>query len=385
MPNESTEAHVRLSIPIIRYLQREALTALEFNLVLYIFEHSINFKEVKNHGKPLWVQISPSEYSRQFGFARVAVSRALTKLAYLGIFEVTTFRQMGVEYRNFRVVETEKVGRVLSDVSQAVTKKLQGGVAKKLQPKLEKTNRKDLRCNPVHYRGVTQFNTALLPSGIQACNPVVYGQLENPDRFQGVADFQECIKNLKNYFNNCATFLPPSYYDLISPAIPKRIRKRNFKIVLKRSIDRHGLFSTWMAVNVQLRDKDVYFDQFEALTAILKTHDQVFSKIWEEMLLEIDNVFYELTAFESECDSKMKDFEHNAHFFLAKKRTGEKSSLIFLYDSFESTAIEAKLVSCGSIDVFRDKIIKKLNLFFKNKILGDRELILDQIEEELLG
>lgn len=395
MPNKSihkTEAHVRLTIPLIRYLQSESLTGIEYNLVLYIFERSLNFKEVRNGGNPIWVEMSPSAYAEEFGFHRVRVSRALSRLEYLGIFDVVLVKRGGQEYKNFKVIDSDKIGKVLSDLvytnsvkpSETVSKKLQSTVSKKLQLKVEKINDKSLDCINARYGHVVIFDTSLYQCALRPCIVSGYSELEIADKFRGITNFQECIKHIKEYFKNNSNFSSPSYFELLLSSIRTRKERRNLSITLKRSVDHYGLFSVWIAINAHLKNEKLHFTDFSVLTAILKKHKNEMDEVWENVLLQLDNLFYELIACESECDSKMQNFKIQAQLRLTSKRTQEEKPLVFFFDSFEESALSAYEVSNGNIDSFKEKMVKKINLYFKSKILGQRELIHDEIMESLL-
>lgn len=406
MPSQSTDAHVRISIPLMQYLQQESFTALEYNLVLYIIEHSINFSIVKNGGVPMWVEISPSRYAEKTGHHRVAVSKSLSKLSYLGIFEVVTLKKLGQEYRSFRVVEKNKLNKALSDVHHANSKKpnrkkpdhvadsLHGDdenlnenyeitVADSLQSKIKKTNNETLDCSHTRYGHVVMRATAMYLCALRPCSYTRYSQDKKTDKFHEVSNFQECINNLKEYSKNVSTFLPPSYYDAIVSSTRSRKERRDLQIVLRRSIDRYSLFSVWIAINVHLSNKDLHFANFSVLDAIQKNHKDEISELWETVLLHIDNLFYELNSYEVECDSKMINFNTHAQLFLTSKRT-ENKSLIYFFDSIEESIVHSFIVSNRNIDSFKEKVVKKINLYFKSKIYGERELIHEIINDELL-
>lgn len=410
MPSQSiqvSEAHVRITIPLIRYLQRESLTALEHNLVLYIIEHSINFSSVKNHGKPLWVEISPSRYAEEFGHHRVSISKSLSRLAYLGIFESVLIKKLGAEYRSFRVVETEKINKVLSDSVYINSKKpnrkppspvvssLQQNneessinsactVVSSLHSKSKKTNENSLACSDARYGHVAMRSTAMYRCALRPCSDARYGHEEITDKFQGISNFQECINNLKEYFKNDSNFCSPSYFDLILSSLRTRRERKDLSITLKRSVDHYGLFAVWIAINVHLENKTLHFANYDVLNAILKTNQKEIKEVWENILMQFDNLFFELVEYENKCSSKMQNFEVHAQLFLSSKRTQEEKSLIFFFDSFEHTAFNSYLISAGNVDSFREKLIKKTNLFFKSKILGERELIYDEVRESLM-
>lgn len=403
VPSQSADAHVRISIPLMRYLQQESFTALEYNLVLYIIEHSINFSLVKNGGTSLWVEISPSRYAEQTGHHRVAVSRSLSKLSYLGIFEVVTLKKLGQEYRSFRVVEKNKLNKALSDVSHANSKKpnrkkpslvadsihgneenLENNVADSLHSKTEKINIETLDCSHTRYGHVVIRATAMYLYALRPCSYTRYSQDKITDRFQDVSNFQECINNLKEYSKNVSTFLPPSYYDAIVSSTRSRKERRDLQIVLRRSIDRYSLFSVWIAINVHLSSKELHFANFSVLDAILKNHKDEINELWEKVLLHVDNLFYDLCSYEIECDSKSLNFNVHAQLFLTSKRT-ENKSLIYFFDSIEEGIIQAFTISNKNIDSFKEKVIKKINLYFKAKIYGERELIHEIINDELLN
>lgn len=406
VPSQSNEAHVRITIPLIRYLQREFLTALEYNIVLFIIEHSINFSLIKNGGMPLWVEISPSRYAEEFGHHRVAVSKALSRLAYLGIFEVVTLKKLGQEYRNFRVVERDKLNKALSDVTHAnskkpnrkkpelVTSSLQGddeklskdktdSVASSLQSKVHKMNSELVDCSHTRYGHVVMRATAMYLCALRPCSYTRYGQEKKADKFHDVVNFQECIKNLEEYSKNVSNFASPSYYDAIASATKTRKERRDLQITLRRSIDRYDLFSVWIAINVHLSNKELHFANFGVLEAILKNHKEEISEMWDTVLLQVDNLFHELNSYQVECDSKMLNFNIQSQIFLTSKRT-EKKSLIFFFDSFEESVLQTLMISNGNLDSFREKIIKKINLYFKAKIYGERELIHEEIRESLM-
>lgn len=403
MPSQSTEAHVRISIPLIRYLQRESLSALEHNVVLYIIEHSLNFKEVKNHGMPLWVEISPSKFAEEFGYHRVAVSRALSRIEHLGVFDVTTVKKTGIEYRSFRVVERNKILKALSDVThsnfqkpcrktpETVTVSLQDSkennndsVTDSLQSKWTKTNKKNLECSHTHYGHVTQETTGVYLYALRPCSLGDYRQMEKADKFKGLINPQECINNIQEYLKNLFAFSGRSYYETILTVVRTRRERRNLSITLKRAIDVYGLYSVYIATNAHLVSKTLHFGNFEVLNSILKNDKKELQERWENLLMQIDNLFFKLNSYAIDCDSKLQDFDIQAKLYLTSLRTDEKMTELFLFETIEEDILRAHLLSCGSIDGFREKVVKNINNYFKYKIYGERELIHEIINEELL-
>lgn len=79
----------------------------------------------------------------------------------------------------------------------------------------------------------------------------------------------------------------------------------------------------------------------------------------------------------------MLKFNTHAQLFLTSKRT-ENKSLIYFYDSIEENIIQSFIISNRNIDSFKEKIVKWINLYFKSKIYGERELIHEIINDELL-
>lgn len=404
MPSQSTEAHVRISIPLIRYLQRESLTALEHNISLYIIEHSLNFAVVRNHGMPQWVEISPSKFAEEFGYHRVAVSKALSRIEHLGVFDVTVLKKMGVEYRSFRVVERSKILQALADVTKSNLHKpsrknpetvavslqdskenIPDSVANSLRLKSTKSNKGSLDCSHTRYGHVAPETTALYSYALRPCSLADYRLMEKADKFKGLGDSQECINNIQKYIRTRFEFSGVSYYETVLTVVRSRRERRNLSITLKRSIDQYGLFSVFIATNAHLVSKTLHFGNFDVLNSMLKNDRVELAEHWEKILMQIDNLFFKLNQYQIDCESRLQDFDLQAKLYLTSLRADENYCSIYLFETIEEDLLRAHLLSCGSIDGFRSRVVKNINNFFKFKIYGEHEFIREVVSDELLN
>ena len=186
------------------------------------------------------------------------------------------------------------------------------------------------------------------------------------------------LNTFKNFLNTFASF-ENSFLELYSLETNSRLQRSRLEIKITALIRSYGHYSVFIGMLACLFLKDSLLGKFEAVETLLKENHEKLKTQEETLILHCDNLFNTLLSLHQNTEIKelkifKENFRQNASVLLMKMELEQSSNMIFLYSGIHSDILEVFETCNYNKDRFTSEVLKKLNLYFKSKILGMRGL-----------
>lgn len=351
------------------------LNAIESMVLNHLIISSINVYKVNSPKARQWVVISPSEFGNDRGFSRQAVHLSLRKLVEIGLFEVRDIvvstnsgAQVGREYR---LVSNTKLYELYDLVSSTARPR---GVKSDLSPSFSLNGEGDKpRFTPCQATLVTLSGHALhlvrpylSPWGVNV--PLSLGKFFPKDSLNTIKYFLKTISSFEN-----------SFYELYITEANSKAAKSRIEMQICALIRRYGLFSTFTGMMVSLFTKNAHIGNFEVLEAFLKTNTEKLIIQEKELAIQCEILFEKLSSIHlnteiSELKIFIENFRQNVAVLFISARLPENVNELFIYDEIQNDVLYIFETSNHRVETFKKELLKKLNLYYKAKLLGVKGL-----------
>lgn len=354
-------------------------TAIESNVFTYIVLGSINV-----YGKGLssdarqWFYISPTEFANDRGHSRQGVSDALNKLVkngFLNVRDVQVKTAGGYQKsREYMLVSNEKLLEIFELLSTSANPQ---GCKSDLHP-LNQEKNKGCKSH------LTRVQARLDKGAGQACHlvrPGLHPWGVNQSKSLGNLVGKDSLNTIKDFLKTILEF-QNSFYELHSLSLKSKASVSKLEMKIASLIRLYGLFSTYTAMLVCLFNKDAQMGNVDLVETFLKTNSEKFKDHEQNLILQCDNLFHsifqlyqDLSNSDIELESFMETFRQKASLLLITSELELRSRGIFFYSDFHKDIIDTFLETKFSVNLFtKEWISKKLNLYFKAKLLGHKGL-----------
>lgn len=359
------------------------LQPLQSQLLNYFIVNSINvFGKKQNIHARKWVELHATEFALSRGCSRQGVIEAVSALIKLGFLEVneTTIgtnsgRQKG---RELRLASTQKLTEIL-DVLRSTKSK--AGDKHHLSPQIVDNSQGDRpHLSPRQAPLVTLtgptchlVRPCLSPWGVK-----VPKSLSN-------SRWKYSLNTFKDFLNTFSKF-ENSFFELYSESANSKTSVFKIKMQIAALIRRYSLYSVYVAMSVNLFSKDAVIGDLDAISAFLELNKAGLRENEEKIHAHSVDLFNVLLTRRQEITKRVLDrpegdlsndleiiadnFKASASALLSKESIEQSSMRLFFYSSFQEDVI-AIFETCNcDLNRFTGEILKKINLYFKFKILG---------------
>ena len=348
------------------------LQPLQSMVLGFIIRNSIDvFGKGDNSNARKWVAIHTTDFANERGYSRQGVMEALSALVGLGIIEVqetllqtNSGAQRG---REFKLVSNQKLQELYELLSTSATPR---GDRPDLSPKNVDNSRGD---RP----DLSPRQAPLVTLTGQACHLVrphlsPWGVF--PSDFSKVKTAQYSLNTLKYFLKTYETF-ENSFLELYSENANSKASQFKIKTEIASLIRQYSLFSVFIAMSVNLFSKDAQIGDFGALKAFLELNKVKLKEQEEKIHLHSVELFNSILKIHENTPTQdleifRENFRQNASVLLIKEEIEQSSMKLFFYTSFHKDIISIFETCNFDLNRFTSEILKKINLYFKFKILG---------------
>lgn len=385
MPSQETHSMVirdfytTAPLTIWKILSFVRLQPLQSMVINHFIGSSLNVILGPGKKKPItarkWVEMHTTDFARDRGCSNQAVNEALKTLVEIGLLEVKEAfieTNSGVQKgRMYCLVSNTKLDQLCEDFSKSATPL--GSKHYLLPENVNNSQGSKHRLSPRQAPLVTSTGPTchldrpyLLPYG------VFPNEVKKP---------KYSLKNLKYFLKMFGEF-QNSFLELYYLNANSKTVEFKIKAELAALIRQYGPFSVWIACTVNLFDKDAQIGDLKLLRAFIETNIDKIKNQEENFITHSDNLYLKIFEIHQivandetiELENFRKIFRQKTSFLFSKMGLEQSSSEIFLYSSFTDDVIRNFDTCVFTKDRFTDENIKKLNLYFKAKILGMKGL-----------
>lgn len=351
------------------------LNQIESMLLNYIVLHSINVFGVKNSNARNWIAISPSQFGLDRGYTRQAGQKALKTLLEYGLInsrEVIIKTNSGAQKgREYSLISNKKMHEKYELLSMSA--KPRGANSQLAPTPVENVVGANHQLAPRQLSVGTLTTTSWHLDNCQLA-PWVPKDMLSLEKITPKDSLKTFKYFLKTYFQ-----FHNSFFELYSTQLNSKSAITKTEMKIHALIRQYGAFSTLMAMTSCLFIKNAQIGNFDALKAFLELNKDKLENQEQNLILQSDNLFQNLkTVHENTSLSELKifreNFRQNASVLLLNMEFDQRSNGIFMYEGFNTDVI-AIFEECNfNSERFTAHVIKKLNLYFKAKLLGMKGL-----------
>jgi hypothetical protein len=186
-------------------------------------------------------------------------------------------------------------------------------------------------------------------------------------------------EELQEFINNFIRSFPTyefSYFELIAQTCLRTRTVRNLEIAMDSIVRQYSAFHAWVAILYFVKHEDAKNGNYECLPMFVKINHLAISDAWEKIKKEVDDLFFELKDLTLDNGRAEASIE-NKVFMLFSKRSLDESRQAF-YSEFPRHVSESFSTNFFSVNSFSEDLTKKMNIYFRSKIYGSRELVLSE-------